>query len=112
MELIFLDLLAHCVYEWNRRQHPRLGGFCANVRQHTIELSDNELRREFDHPLHTECVLGSDCSENAGPIHAERHESFQIGLDTCAAAAVGTRDCQCLCYSHGLYCTGWDERKK
>ena len=78
-----------------REEHPRLRRVDADVRVDGLELRDDERRRHLVHGGDTDRVLGGQRDDRGHAVRAGRGERLQVGLDPCAAAAVGAGDRQC-----------------
>jgi hypothetical protein len=73
-------------------QHPRLRGVDTDIGEEDLELSTDELRRRLVHRSHLGRRLRRERDDGAHSVAAESREGLQVGLDSGAAAGIGSRD--------------------
>jgi hypothetical protein len=95
---VLLEVVGHGLDQPTREQHPGLRRVDAEIREHCLELVDDELRRQLVDRLHPDGVLRGERDQDRHAVHARAGERLQVGLNPGAAARVGGRDRQCPRY--------------
>ena len=84
---VLLEVVRDRLDQPPREEHPGLRGVDADVREHRVELRDDELRRQLVDRRHRGRVLRRERDEHRHPVRAGGGERLQVGLDAGAAAA-------------------------
>ena len=90
-----------------RKQHAGLGRARRKLRKDSFDLLSHDERFARLKAANLFRVLRGDTGDGAGAVNAESGKSFEIGLDSRAAPAVGAGDGQSdrhlLSFGHGVY---------
>ena len=84
--------LGHALDGGRAGKHPGLDRRDREVLHHGAHLGLEEPRVHGEHVADAERVLGRDGGNRAGPVHLERRERAQVGLDAGTSAGVGPGD--------------------
>ena len=83
---VITDRIRHRLDDRGRREHAGLGRAYFQVAHDRVDLRADELCGQLEDVRHVDSVLRGDRRDRRRAVHAERRKSFQVGLDTRAAA--------------------------
>ena len=86
-----LDEIGHRQHGLRVAQHTGLGRRDVKVARDGLVLRANEIGRDRQHAGDADGILRGEGRHDARPIHAQRRERLQIGLQACAARRIGPR---------------------
>ena len=79
-------------YDFPIAERPRLDGHRRDVAQDCVDLLAHKIRRQALNALNSKRVLHRDERDDCLTVNTQLVKSFEIGLNTGAAARIGTRD--------------------
>ncbi len=96
LRFVFRELARDGFHADGLRQHTHFDRVRADILKYGVNLFFNHFRRNILRADHTRRIFRDDGNNHAHAVNAVRGEGFEVGLNTRAAAAVGTGNCQIL----------------